>query len=532
MRSDVNIFIHRDKCFFCGICVDRCIMDNLRMYLAPCRAACPIHTNCQGYVRLIAQGKEEEAAKVLRSGLPFAGIIGRVCTAPCEDRCERRKADNAPVHIRALKRYLADNHPTIVHGQVPTARGTGKHVAIVGAGPAGLMAAHDLAVQGHSVVVFDAASTPGGLLCWGVPAFRLPLAEVEKSVRLLEAMGIAFQTGQSLGKELDVDKLEREWDAVLLATGAGSGARLGIPGEELPGVLDGLDLLRRARDGQAITPGRSVVVIGGGNTAVDAALTCCRLGAAQVTLVCLEARNQMPAFAAEIAELLEEGREIRNGWGPRRIRMSGGQGLTIDLSRCLRVFDEEGRFAPQLEEPIGLSLTADAVVVAIGQRRELSGYPADLRPFSGSSIADPLTLQTKRPKVFVAGDALTGPRSVIEAMAQGQEAAVSIDRLLSGETLRWGRAYWDGSCITEFPIDTSGAIPRSRATLPRRPIAARHLQAEVEESMDHKVALEQAERCLNCGRPGEVNGTCWFCLPCEIECPVEALEVRMPYLVR
>jgi NADPH-dependent glutamate synthase beta subunit-like oxidoreductase len=529
--SDVNILIDRDKCFSCGVCVERCILDNLRMYLAPCRVACPIHTNCQGYVRLLAQGKEEEAAKELRAGLAFAGILGRVCPAPCEDHCERRKVDDQPVHIRALKRFLAEAQPSIVHSPAAESQETGKRVAIVGSGPAGLMAAYELAARGHGVTVFDAAAEPGGMLRWGIPAFRLPTAEVERSIRMLEQMRIAFQAGRALGKELDVEKLEREWDAVLLATGGGPAAKLDIPGEDLPGMYEGLALLRTVREGHAIALGERLVVIGGGNTAVDVALTCRKLGR-EVSLVCLEARHQMPAFKVEVEEALEESITIRNGWGPRRILRNGTRGLTIELSRCLSVFDEAGRFAPHLDEAVGLSLTAESVVVAIGQRRDSCGWPTDLRASNGDGVTDPLTMQTRRSKIFAAGDAVTGPRSVIEAMAQGREAAVSIHRLLSGETLRWGRPYWDGICITGFPIDTSSAVARPRAVLPRLPIPARNLRAEVEKTIDRKTAKAEAERCLNCGRPAEVNQTCWYCLPCEIECPADALKVRLPYLIR
>ncbi len=530
VRSDVNIMIDRDKCYFCGICVERCILDNLRMYLAPCRAACPLHTNCQGYVRLLAQGKEVEAATELRSSVPFAGILGRVCSAPCEDACERRKVDEQAVHIRALKRFLADAQPAIIHGPAPAARASGKRVAVVGSGPAGLMAAYELTARGHGVTVFDAAAEPGGMLRWGVPAFRLPGAEVAQVVGLLETMGVAFQTGRALGRELDIERLEREWDAVLLATGGGPAAHLGIPGEDLPGVHDGLAILRQAREGRRLALGKAVVVIGGGNTAVDVALTCRKLGA-EVTLACLEARDEMPAFKVELAEAAEEGVAIQNRVGPRRIQRYRGR-LRVALSRCLRVFDERGRFSPQLEEQTALSLTADAVVIAIGQRRDRTGFPADVRPSNGNGLADPLTLQAGRPALFAAGDVVTGPRSVVEAMAQGREAAVSIDRLLAGETLRWGRAYWDGTYITDFPIDRSRAIARARAVLPRRPVRARRLGTEVETALDAKTARAEAERCVNCGRPGEVNNTCWFCLPCEIECPVDALQVRMPYLVR
>jgi NADPH-dependent glutamate synthase beta subunit-like oxidoreductase len=533
VRSDVNIFIHRDKCHVCGICIERCILDNLRMYLAPCRSACPIHMNCQGYVRLIAQGKEEEAAKEARKDLPFAGIIGRVCTRPCEDQCERKKVDQGAVHIRALKRYLADVRPDIVHEPAPAPKQSGKKVAIVGSGPAGLMAAYELAAKGHGVTVFDAASEPGGMLRWGIPAFRLPSAEIARAVRMLEEMKVHFQTGRRLGKELDAEKLESEWDALLLATGGGPALSLGIPGEGLPGVFQGLDLLRQVREGKTPRVGKSVIVIGGGNTAVDAALTCRKLGAEEVNLICLEERTQMPAFAAEVEEAAEEDIKIQNGWGPRKIMPHGQGSLRLEISRCLRIFDEGGRFSPQLDNFCGLSPSAESVIIAIGQQADLSALPGELQT-SGrvTPIADRLTLQTRRAKVFAAGDMAFGPQSVIEAMGQGREAAVSIDRFLRGDTLRWGRAYGDGTCITDFPIDRAGAILRPRAVLPRLPVESRKAHIEVERTLGSKEAREEAERCLNCGRPGEVNQTCWYCLPCEIECPVDAMEVRLPYLVR
>jgi NADPH-dependent glutamate synthase beta subunit-like oxidoreductase/NAD-dependent dihydropyrimidine dehydrogenase PreA subunit len=489
--------------------------------------------NCQGYVRLIAQGKEEEAAKEMRKDLPFAGIVGRVCSHPCEEKCERRKEDSQPVHIRALKRYLADNWPAIAQERALIAKESGKRAAIIGSGPAGLMAAYELAAKGHAVTVFDSASEPGGMLRFGIPAFRLPGEETVKAVRMLEGMRVVFQTGRTLGKELDPEKLEREWDVLLLATGGGPALRLGIPGEDLPAVFQGLDLLREVRKGRGPEIGRSVLIIGGGNTAVDAALTCRKLGAEEVSIICLEERGKIPAFPAEIEEALEEGIKIQDCWGPRRIVRNGNGNLTVDLSRCLSVFDEQGRFCPTLEETYSNSSSANSIVVAIGQKPEWTNLPKEIQsPGSFGPIADPLTLQTPRPKIFAAGDLVSGPKSVIDAMVQGREAAVSIDRFLAGETLRWGRTYWDGTCITEFPIDRSGAVARPRAVLPRLPVRGRDIRTEVEKTLDLKTARQEAERCLNCGRPGEFNQTCWYCLPCEIECPVEALEVRIPYLVR
>ena len=294
-----------------------------------------------------------------------------------------------------------------------------------------------------------------------------------------------------------------------------------------------MDLLRQAREKQTPKIGRSVLIIGGGNAAVDAALTCRKLGAEEVSIICLEERSQMPAFPAEIEEALEEGIRIQDCWGPRRIIQNGNGTLTVDLSRCLAVFDEQGRFCPALEETCGHSPTSETIVVAIGQKPEWANLPGEMQGAGSSGpIADPLTLQTRRPKMFAAGDLVSGPKSVIEAIAQGREAAVSIGRFLAGETLRWGRAYWEDTCITEFPIDRSGAIARHRAALPHLPVSSRDIRTEVEKTLDSKTAREEAERCLNCGRPGEFNQTCWYCLPCEIECPVEALEVRIPYLVR
>jgi len=532
VRSDVNIYIKRDKCYVCGICIERCILDNLRMYLAPCRQACPIHMNCQGYIRLITQGKEEEGAREMRKDLPFAGIVGRVCTHPCEDKCERRKEDNQAVHIRALKRYLTDNWPAIAHEPVGSKK-SGRRVAIVGSGPAGLMAAYELASKGHDVTVFDSASEPGGMLRFGIPAFRLPSEETAKSILMLEKMRVDFQTGRALGKELDMEKLEHEWDAVLLATGGGPALKLGIPGEDLPGVYQGLDLLLWVREGKIPPIGKSVLVIGGGNTAVDAALTCRKLGAEEVSIICLEEKCKMPAFPSEIEEVLEEGVKIQDCWGPRKILRHDGSRLRLELSRCLKIFDEQGRFCPTLDDFCGLSPSTESVVVAIGQRPDFTSLPADLQVSAEARLmADPLTLQTRRPKIFAAGDVVFGPQSVIEAMGQGREAAISIDRFLIGETLRWGRAYGDGICITDFPIDRSGAIARPRATLPRLPVPSRDVRTEVEKTLEMKDARAEAERCLNCGRPGEFNQTCWYCLPCEIECPADALEVRLPYLVR
>lgn len=514
-----NIRVDRDACIGCGVCVERCPMDNLRLKSAPCTAACPLGVNAQGYVRLIALGEEKAAWDHLRSALPFPGILGRICSRPCESACAHNGHESPPLAIRALKRYLADMFSASIEAPVPETD-TGTRVAIVGSGPAGLMAAHDLRLRGHEVLVYEAEHAPGGMLRHAIPAFRLPLDVLEKETALLNTIGVRFECGKRVD-EMARDRLLKEFDAVLVATGGGASRRLGIPGEDLAGVRHALEYLREAREGSGPENGERTVVIGGGNAALDAAQTALRLGAREVSVVCLEARCEMPAFGWALDEALVEGVRLMESWGAVRFFGANGKVSGVSLQRCTGLFDESGSFSPRMDACESMTLEADTVIIAAGQYKKA--------PAAGGGI-DPVTLRVDNLNLFVAGDAAGGPASVVHAMASGRRAAESIHRLLCGEPLGLGRAAT--GCVDDGPVGPHGAIKKDARRPGVRRCEGKGDFGETEAGFDTDSARAEASRCLSCGAPFGRYRTCWFCLPCEIECPRKAIDVEIPYLLR
>ncbi|MDA8219513.1 MAG: FAD-dependent oxidoreductase [Dehalococcoidales bacterium] len=533
-----NIAVDKSKCTFCMQCVDKCILDNLRFYASPCRDACPLRLNCQGYTQLIARGEEEKALGLIYEGTPFPGILGRVCAAPCETSCSRNTVDGQPVATRALKRYLADavaspdsngSADPLKAWRSPTERA--ERVAIVGGGPAGVMAACYLRREGYQVSLFEASSRLGGMLTACIPEFRLPPTTAADELALVERLGVDVHLGSPVDERRFFDIIEGN-DAVLVATGATRGKRLGIPGEDLAGVYNGIDFLRASREADKPVVGKRVVVVGGGNTAVDAAQTAYRLGAEEVRVVCLEAGDEMPAFAWEVRDAVEEGVVVENGWGPTGVVAADGRAAGLECRRCLSVFDAEGRFAPCFAEGERRTIPADTVIIAIGQEAEL-GFLGDsgLEVRVGRVVADADTLQTAVAKVFAAGDAVSGPTSVVEAMGRGRTAAESITRYLQGLPLRYGRRDAVAAQVAAS-VDASGAVVRPRVEAPRVAVAARRGFGEIEGTLSREQARAEAERCLSCGRPAGEHRMCWSCLACEQACPEDAIAVSVPYLMR
>jgi NADPH-dependent glutamate synthase beta subunit-like oxidoreductase/coenzyme F420-reducing hydrogenase delta subunit/ferredoxin len=490
-----------------------------------------VNTDTRRYVDAIARGCYEEALDLLLAANPFTSVCGRICNHPCEQACRRSKVDGA-IGLRALKRFVVENTGEYRRSRRPGAAPSHpERIAIIGAGPAGLTAAHDLARQGYRVTVFERSATPGGMLGATIPRYRLPYEVVKQDIDDILALGVELRTGVAVGTDVTLEDLRQQgFSAVLLATGLSESHTLGIPGIDSEGVLLALPFLRAVRAGAAPALGQRTVVVGGGNVAIDVARSARRLGVAEVALVCLESREEMPASPWEIEEAIEEGIRIMPSWGPQMVLAEGGKVSGVALKRCVRVFDEGGRFAPVFDEHDFSTLPADTAVLAIGQRADLTCLQGsevrEARP--GRLECDPATLATSEPGVFACGEVARGPGAAVDAVADGHRAAQALAHYLrTGELMQ-----------LEAPAPaTLGDLPKGVAEKVRRvsPIEVRHLApdvrtagfAEFEHPYTEAEALAEARRCMACTVGAFVDEErCAGCLNCVRICPFGVATVE------
>ena len=556
----------------------------------PCLDACPVKTDAGRYVQLIAEGRFAEAYRVARAPNPIASICGHACGAPCEDACRRGKID-APVTIRALKRFVteqfgpeslsaSDLHQILAGsmgggsttpghaGKLAAApESHGARVAVVGAGPAGLSCAHDLAMLGYRVTIFEAMPHPGGMLRYGIPAYRLPRDVIDYQVAEIESLGVEIRYSTPLGPGFGIPELRAQgFGAIFLAVGAGRGRAVKIGGSDADGVVKAIDYLLNINRGYRTRIGKRVVVIGGGlvaidaariavramvpglamasdderavesgtmRVALDAAREAARRGALEVTVVSLESDLEMPAMkSAQGREELEiargEGVKTLAGWGPRRVLVKDGGAVGVELVRCTRVFDDAGRFHPEFDDADRLTLDTDTIILAIGQAPDLSFLGAEdgVGATPGGTIKiDPLTLATDAPGVFSGGDAAFPPGMLITAAQQGKLAARSIDAYLRGVPPGTPHLHVK---IEELPTDTYSMLPKYeqiRREIPIVELGRRTGITEVESRLSIEQAREQASRCLYCHvHPIYNSSACILCNRCVDVCPEHCLH--------
>ena len=489
---------------------------------SPCSFTCPAGVKPHGYISLVRAGLYDEAFRQHLEDAPLPGVLSRACYATCEEQCSRGEFEG-PVPIRGIKRFMVDRYYAL-HAEpepTPTAAATGRRVAIVGSGPAGLTAAFFLAKAGHSVSVFDAEGKAGGMLRWGIPSYRLPESVLDRDLKNIAALGVDLRTGTRV-RSLAALRADG-FDAVFLAAGTVGGRRIGAPGDDLEGVRDSLEFLHGIKDGTATDlDGKRVVVVGGGNVALDCARSALRLHAREVHLVYRRTREEMPAHSWEVGDAEEEGVHFHFSWSIDRIRGSNGHAIAVDLVGS-RSEGGKGRAQKLVrDESLRLELPADLVVSAIGLVPATTPFASELkcRP-NGTAEVSPETLRTSLPYVFAGGDDVLGPSSIAEAMGQGRRAAFFIDRDLRGLPLE-GTGYDDRLPAVDRKLvaqENSGKLSRRSPVPPhRRPISERVASFdEYELGMTEAEARASAERCLDCGY-------CSECRQCVSVCAADAID--------
>jgi len=475
----------------CGDCV------------APCNLHCPALCDIQGFVHAIAEEDYREAIRIIKEDIPLPAALGRVCPAPCEDNCRRQRVEEAEA-ICTLKRFAADEDLAGEPYLPEVAPDTGYHVAVIGAGPAGLTVAYYLRRMGHGVTIYEEHPEPGGMLRYGIPAYRLPREQLAAEIKTITDLGIELHTNVRVGRDISISELEEKYDAIFVGIGAQRSMMMGIPGEDSGRVWGGVELLDTVARGEEVQVGSKVVVIGGGNTAIDAVRTVRRLGA-EATIVYRRSRQEMPALDIEVEAAEEEGVAFHFLAAPIQIEETAAGLAVTNIQMELGPPDASGRRRPIPKEGSEFVLECDTMVMAIGQGVDslcIEGAPIELNRW-GSITVDEQTLQTTAPGIFAGGDGVTGPDIAVQAVGAGHRAAMSIDQYLRGVEIVGRPAIWNTSMgelheVTEARF--AGAERAERARMPELPAAERIIHFdEVELGFSPEVAVREASRCLECG---------------------------------
>jgi NADPH-dependent glutamate synthase beta subunit-like oxidoreductase len=577
LRSNYVAQVDKDKCVGCGECVETCPMNapklgqkicaktpiieqdretprdtewgpekwnpdyrfNSRVVLdtgsSPCKAECPAHIGIQGYIKLASQGRYNEALELIKLENPFPAVCGRICPRACETACTRGDIDD-PIAIDDIKKFIAQQDLDQDRRYVPKIKyDYGNKIAVIGAGPGGLSCAFYLAQDGYKVTVFEKEDVLGGMLTMGIPSFRLERDVVNAEIDVLRELGVEFKTGIEIGKDVSLDELRKQgFEAFYLAIGAQAGRKLGVEGEDAKGVISGVDFLRKVNLGEDIKLQGETAVIGGGNVAIDVARTAARVGPSKVEMYCLESRKEMPGLPEEIDEAISEGIGITNSWGPKRIITENGRVVGVEFKKCVSVFDENKRFNPRYDEDETMTVKADNVLVSIGQAMDwgglLEGGKMELNP-NETIKADPVTYQTNEPDVFAGGDAVTGPKFAIDAIALGKEGAISIHRFVRpGKDLTAGRIRREYRAFDKANLDLEGydRLPRQK-TKHVDGKTSKETFKDLHETFTEEQVQKETERCLSCGATVVDEFMCVGCGSCTTKCKFDAISLVRKY---
>jgi formate dehydrogenase beta subunit len=494
---------------------------------SPCRAACPVNTDVQAYVGFISQGRYTDAFEVIRSVNPIASVCSMICHHPCEQACRRCNVDE-PLAVRPLKRFALEaskeyrrNKRTLVE------KTKGKSVGIIGSGPSGLTAANDLADLGYNVTIYERQPVLGGMLACAIPPYRLPREALKEDIDDVIAKGIEVRTNCEIGRDITMNDIIDKHDSVLMAIGLSESRSLNIPGVEGPGVLLAIPFLEDVAFDRKPALGNKVLVIGGGNVAMDVARSARRLGVRNVEMVCLESAEEMPAWKWEVDEAVEEGITVHHRWGPKAVKRDGDTVKGLEVVKVMQVFDTSGRFSPTFNNSQTMLIEADTIIITIGQMANVSflrGSPIQVDE-RGRVVWDPKTHMSSVKGVFCSGEVVTGPGSAIAAAASGHRSAMAIHLYLQGEKIEGNLPSYEKEKISQLPAEVVERIDRE----PR--IAIRHLPPETrcgsfdafEFAYDEEAALREAGRCRGCGGGAVVDkDKCMACLTCQRICPYGA----------